>query len=554
MSNFVSALKEQKEKALAIQAKLLDFLEQGEKAGVLIDPSLKDKLSHSMSGDEKLKVALIGGFSEGKTSIAAAWLGHKRENMKISQEESSNEVAVYQIDDELTLVDTPGLYGYKEKHNADSNTVEKYKDITRKYVSEAHLVLYVMNSENPVKASHAEELNWLFRDLKILPRTVFVLSRFDKVADVEDEDDYRHHLSVKKANVTSRLKETLALSPDEVKMLSIVAVSANPWDRGIDYWASNPEEFKKLSHMPVLQDATIVKIRSEGGLEQMAIAAGNSIIRDVLIPKIYEAEGRLKEVSDEVERLGKAVRRAEYDINNADGEIKRARASMLEFIADHFADIILQVKGASLETIADIFERKIGSEGVVLDAHIQKGLTERSAAISGELVRIQTSLREDVTVFNEHMLSMGRQGLDWLAKSQVINANTVKAARDIFWSSFKFKPWGAVKLAKGINGALPILGLALDAWGAYKEVEKREAFEKGRQEIISNLEEQRKGLMERLNSDSFEKDFFPGFQSLRASLDKLKWQYGSKRDQQNAFKEWRDQARVIEVEFRQLSS
>ncbi|PJK08131.1 labile enterotoxin output A [Lysobacteraceae bacterium NML120232] len=554
MSHVVIEFKEQKEKAAAIQARLLEFLEQGEKAGVVIDPSLKEKLNHSLAGSDKLKVALIGGFSEGKTSIAAAWLGRKRDDMKISQEESSNEVVVYQIDDELTLVDTPGLYGYKEKHSADGETTEKYKDITRKYVSEAHLVLYVMNSENPVKASHAEELNWLFRELNLLPRTVFVLSRFDKVADVEDEDDYSHHLSIKKKNVTSRLEETLRLSTDEVKALSIVAVSANPWDKGIDYWVSNPEEFKRLSHMSVLQDATVGKIRSEGGLEKMTLAAGKSIILDVLVPKIYEAEGKLKEANDEVERLGKAVDRTRLDMVEAKQEIEKAKAAMSNFVAQHFADVILQVRGASLETIAEVFERQIGSDGVVLNAYIQKGLTERSAAMSGELVRIQTSLREDVTVFNDHMLSMGRQGLDWLAKSQIINANTIKAARDIFWSSFKFKPWGAVNLAKGINSALPIVGLALDAWSTYKDIEKREAFEKGKLEIISNLEQQRRELVGRLESEAFEGDFFPGFQGLLGGLEELQREYEGKLGQQNAFKEWRDQAKVIEGEFRQLTS
>ncbi|MGV8268407.1 LeoA/HP0731 family dynamin-like GTPase, partial [Pseudomonas aeruginosa] len=81
-----------------------------------------------------------------------------------------------------------------EQENAETQTIEKYKDITKKYVSEAHLVLYVMNSTNPIKESHKEDLTWLFRTLDLLPRTVFVLSRFDEVADVEDEQDYQANL------------------------------------------------------------------------------------------------------------------------------------------------------------------------------------------------------------------------------------------------------------------------------------------------------------------------------------------------------------------------
>ena len=44
----------------------------------------------------KLKVALIGGFSEGKTSIAAAWLEKlDKSTMKITHQESSDEVKIY---------------------------------------------------------------------------------------------------------------------------------------------------------------------------------------------------------------------------------------------------------------------------------------------------------------------------------------------------------------------------------------------------------------------------------------------------------------------------
>ncbi|GAA6778971.1 hypothetical protein AOH113_08160 [Helicobacter pylori] len=64
----------------------------------------------------------MGGFSEGKTSIAATWIERLDKSMK--------------IDHEIELVDTPGLFGFKEKI-ADSGKIEHYKDITKKYVSKS---------------------------------------------------------------------------------------------------------------------------------------------------------------------------------------------------------------------------------------------------------------------------------------------------------------------------------------------------------------------------------------------------------------------------------
>ncbi|MFT6905590.1 MAG: putative GTPase, partial [Oleiphilaceae bacterium] len=153
MNKTVNEFNESKAKACMLLNKLGEFLALGQEAGAGIDDNLIQKLHHAMTTIEsgKLKIALIGGFSEGKTSIAAAWMEKLDvDTMHISHLESSDTVKTYQLDD-CELIDTPGLFGFKEKLNATSTQIEKFKDITKQYVSEAHLVLYVMNSTNPIK-------------------------------------------------------------------------------------------------------------------------------------------------------------------------------------------------------------------------------------------------------------------------------------------------------------------------------------------------------------------------------------------------------------------
>lgn len=552
MKTVLDAFKAQQAKARAIQDKLLDFLAQGETAGVSIDPALKEKLLQSIAGNEKLKVALIGGFSEGKTSIAAAWLGKLKSDMNISHQESSNTVAIYEIDDDLTLIDTPGLFGYKEKFNADTGEQEKYKEITRKYVSEAHLVLYVMNSTNPLKESHASELNWLFRELNLLPRTVFVLSRFDEVADVADEEDYQQNFAVKKQNVLSRLKDLISLKDDEAQALSIVAVSANPFDVGVEQWLSEPERFRQLSHIPLLQQATTKKIEANGGLEKMALETSKSIIQDVLLREMPVAVEKDEILAEELRKLTKAVQRASTDIADAQKKVSRAQVSLREFVLDHFIDLILQLKGTSMETISAFFEREIGDGGIVLDTKIQNIFSKNIDAVSSDLVRIQTSLNSDISAFDAHMVAMGRQGLDWLMKSNVINANNIKAARDLLWSSFKFKPWGAVKLANGLNGALAVVGIAFEAWDSWKEAERIKEFENGKKNLIKNLEEQRRDLLGKINDSNFSCQFFPGFANLQQQIEKLSEELRRTEKQRKVFAQWRNNAEVIDAEFKVL--
>ncbi|GAA9067087.1 hypothetical protein BTM314_08500 [Helicobacter pylori] len=168
--------------------KLLDFIKTGEKYGIHIEESFKEKINSAIqsAADQKLRVALVGDFFEGKTSIAAAWIERLDKSIKIDHQESSDAVKIYNIDNEMELVDTPGLFGFKGKEH-DSGKIERYKDITKKYVSEAHLILYALNPSNPIKESHKDDLNWLFRTLNLLSRTIFVISRFDEEADIEDE-------------------------------------------------------------------------------------------------------------------------------------------------------------------------------------------------------------------------------------------------------------------------------------------------------------------------------------------------------------------------------
>ncbi len=95
-------------------------------------------------------------------------------------------------------------------------------------------------------------MNWLFRTLNLLSRTIFVISRFDEEADIEDEQDYKKRFEIKKENVQNRLNNLISLSEEEKESLAIVAVVANPYDLGVEHWIKHKEEFQKLSHIKTL--------------------------------------------------------------------------------------------------------------------------------------------------------------------------------------------------------------------------------------------------------------------------------------------------------------
>ncbi|GAA9572477.1 hypothetical protein UBN67_07910 [Helicobacter pylori] len=115
MNETLKQFKENQKRNQENLKKLLDFIHTGEKYGIEIEKSFKETINSAIQSATKLRVALVGSFFEGKTSIAAAWIERLNKSMKIDHQESSDAVKIYDIDNEIELVDTPGLFGFKEK-------------------------------------------------------------------------------------------------------------------------------------------------------------------------------------------------------------------------------------------------------------------------------------------------------------------------------------------------------------------------------------------------------------------------------------------------------
>ncbi len=500
--------------------KLLNFIKTGEKYGIKVEKSLKDKIRNAMENvaGQKLKVALVGGFSCGKTSIAAAWIDRLDKSMNIDHKESSDEVKIYDIDNEIELVDTPGLFGFKVKEH-DSGEIERYKDITKKYVSEAHLILYALNPSNPIKESHKDDLNWLFRTLNLLSRTIFVISRFDEEADIEDEEDYNKRFKIKKENIQNRLNDLISLSEEEKENLIIVAVAANPFDLGVEHWLKHKEEFQKLSHIKALQDATQKKIKENGGKLTIIEESKKSVIQDVIYRQMPPAKQALQDINREMEYLNKTLEKRRKDIQDLNKEISQARIHLRDFIIRYFSDLILQISGTSLETFNDFVIREIGDKGSIIDTRVQNEFEKQTQGISNEIAKIGTTFNADMSSFEKHAGTFGRIGIKLLEQSKFINATNIKLTRDGIVAvakfvgidlALKFKPWGAVRLASNLNKALPLIGLAFEAWDSYNKYQKQQELEKAKREMKSNFENQKKEILALINDETgFKQACFP---------------------------------------------
>ncbi|GAA6970631.1 50S ribosome-binding GTPase [Helicobacter pylori] len=547
MNETLKQFKENQKRNQENLEKLLDFVKTGEKYGIEIEESFKAKINSAIQSatDQKLRVA--GGFSEGKTSIAAAWIERLDKSMKIDHQESSDAVKIYDIDNEIELVDTLGLFGFKEKIT-DSGKIERYKDITKKYVSEAHLILYALNPSNPIKESHKDDLNWLFRTLNLLSRTIFVISRFDEEADIEDEEDYNKRFKIKKENIQNRLNDLISLSEKEREGLNIVAVAANPFGWGLEYWLKHKEEFQKLSHIKTLQDATQKKIKENGGKLTIIEEAKKSVIQDVVYRQMPLAKKEQQNLKRELEYLNKAMEKRLKEIQSLNGEISQVRINLKEFITRYFSDLIRQVASTSLETFNDFVKREIGNEGINIDTRVQNAFERETQGILNEIAKIGTSFNADMSFFEKHAGTFGKIGNEFLKQSGFINATNIKLARDAIAAvgkfvgidlAFKFKPWGAVKLAGNLNKALPFIGFAFEAWDSWNKYQKEQKLEEDKKEMVSHFDNQKKEILDLINNETrFKQTCFLSALELEKSLQEIKEAIEKMQAYDQEFEKW----------------
>lgn len=539
--------KQQQEKSTKILKHLEDFLQEGENIGVKIDETMKEKLQNALLKTEgqKLKVALIGGFSEGKTSIAAAWIEKlDQSTMKIDHRESSDEVVFYSVGDKLEIVDTPGLFGFKEKHGIDDQTQTKYKDITKKYISEAHLILYIMNGRNPIKESHKEDLKWLFRDLNLLRRTIFVLSKFDEVVDIQDLEAYNSKLEIKKNAIIQRLEDEIKLTPSEKDELSIVAVSANPFDKGIDYWLEHLSEFKKLSHIEELQETTSKKIQDCGGSEILIEESKKSIIQDIMQILLPEAERRNTETQEKFQENLKIKQKLEADLEKLQNEIKTTRTSLKGSLTSYFEDLIDQLNGTSLDTYKDFFDREIGDEAHIINARVKDIFKQETNVVIQEFKKIECDFKSNLNDFEDILTSL-KKGLEYATSAGFATTlATLLAATKIPFATNILKLLGPiVALGTTILTALEVIN----------QTQKEKEFKEKINQMKNNLREQLEELLKEIDTEDFFLQF-ANYKALEESKEEIQNIVNEIEEMLKKFSAWLQRGRGIDAELSELKA
>lgn len=520
---------------------LYSILKDAEQYGVSFK-QIFDKIEELKGNlqDETVRIVLISSFSDGKTSTIAGLLGKIEENMNIDSDESSDEIVVYHpqgMKHGFEIVDTPGLFGTKEKE-IDGESV-RFSEITEKYISQAHIILYVCDAVTPLKESHAYILCKLMRDYKKLDSTIFVINKMDEAGyDPLDESDFTRGTQIKSDNLKKRLRDTIGLTEEEERNLHIVCICADPKGRGVDTWfEKNPQGYLNRSHIASLRNK-IDEIVSTTKVPKVLVETHNNTLMDLTqqaISVIHLSQKELKSTLSQVEEITHEI---ETDLVLLKKELQFSKLQMDQQLDELENQLIGEINSATPETIGDILEQQIGtdSKSVNFEKLIRKINRIVSACTESNNITIETRLKDiekNISIQNELLkegLSKGAKMATEFLKNTKISNETVKAIRNAVASGCKFKPWGAIKIANKVNKAMPWVGAGIEiivsTIETYKERERQREFEEMKKKV---KDEVKKIVKERFDTfktnEEYYQNYAPSFMQLQAQLDERRSQY-----------------------------
>ena len=364
--------------------------------------------------------------------------------MKIDNDESSDEIVVYRPNgkaDDFEFVDTPGLFGKKEKEIDGKNV--RFSEITERYLSEAQIILYVCDAVNSIKESHAFVIEKLIRKFHKLESIIFVINKMDDAGiDLADPNDFTRGAQIKKASLVKRLKDTINLTPEEEAKLNIVCIAADPGGEGIDKWLKSPEEYKEYSHIETLRDK-VDSVISASDKCQLQTETTNASLVDITTSVSAEIQTLAESLAESLTIAKDASNNMAIDLDLLKRDLTQNQKEMTVRLKELKKQLIADIDDASIETISSVLEDEIGVEGkditfYVLNRNVNQIIKECSEANDISINTRTENINKQASI-QEQAMEKAADVVSGALKNANISGETVKSIRNVLAKDYKFR-------------------------------------------------------------------------------------------------------------------
>lgn len=504
---------------------LLPILKEGEELGLDLQDTYQKIEQIKNTSDDGIKIALLSSFSDGKTSIIAGLNGRVEDNMKIDIDESSDEINIYRphgLASDFEIMDTPGLFGTKTQEIKGVSV--RLSEKTEKYISEAHIIIYVCDAVTLLKDSHAAFIDKVMRHWEKLENTIFVINKMDETGClISDEEDFRQTAELKKSELIKRLKDTIHLTKEEENKLNIVCIAANPHNKGFDYWFANIEKYRQRSHIEDLRKC-ILQITSKSDKIALRQSKDISTYKDINDRVIHCVDEAGNVLSKNISILDTLIYDNNQNLLLLRSELENKRKDMRSQLKGLQKEINSRISGASMEDFESVLRDEIGvnSEGVTCYI-LQSKIDDICGGENQD--KVQTAALEigkRSTVASNLMQKGLDFGTDYL-KNISISGEQIKGIRNIVAPNHKFAPWGAIKMGENVTKGLNIAGIGIDVLIECKQAKEQKEFEDEKKALMNVISDGISKLLEASNSfEEYIRNFVPTYNVLCDELKKQK--------------------------------
>ena len=453
---------------------------------------------------KELRLAFVGQYSSGKSTIISALTGRK--DIKIDANVATDHVSEYKWNN-IVLMDTPGILAGK---------VESHDESTKAALKECDLIFYVLTSQlfDDVLFNNFIDLayNQHFADKMfiVVNKMGMESGEFDQLVD----------------NYTISLEKIFSERGYELKNFPIAFIDAADYMDGLD---ENDNEFVQLSNFEHFIDMLNVFVVRKGMIKKQfdtPVRVFQSYLKDIAVTAVD------KTLSDFFNQFEQKLRHSLSDLKRDTRNDLSSFASMAmskvislsndiggidendwkyrqEALNSELQSIISNTSAKIEDTINSNYERLMND---VNDFCGKDSLVKYSGEIDMKLASPNISIEE------QKNLSMQKKALDFLKRGGVqignMAPNVTKLAGGISQASGSalhkmvldvghffgksFGPWQAVRwasnIAKVAKFGIPVVSAGIEIWMQFREDSKEnkrlEQIKSAKNQFVSTYQEE----------------------------------------------------------------
>lgn len=480
-----------------------------------------------------LKLAFIGQYSSGKSTIISALTGNR--DIKIDANVATDIVSEYKWNN-ISLLDTPGILAGK---------TEQHDQQTKDALKECDLIVYVLTSQ-------------LFDDV--------IFENFIDLAYTQKLDD-KILIAINKMSMESgnfqKLKDNYSQSIKDIFRergyefnFPIVYIDAADYIEGIDL---KDNEFIQLSNFSAFVSHLNSFVEEKGLIKKQfdtPVRILKGCISDIAISEIDP--NLRKQIDAYVSRINKSMadmeRAVKLELNRFESESLSSIMDISSFIGeidenamrDKTDQLTLDIENkinGLVNSIERIIEQKYNDlTDDMTDFENKEVFIFHRRNLDAKLNSPSISLEDRKSLENQKKLleyfSLGGQKLSGMSGVSNLFGGMSQASGDTLHTSVygigkffghKFKPWGAVKVASNVGKfakfGVPIISgiisVGLEMYSHNQENKRAKNLDAAKQQFNANLRSNIKSIRQNIE-DNFNKDIIGNYKNKLDEINKIK--------------------------------